>query len=104
MPFCTKCGKEIDAEAAFCPRCGASVAGATPTGPTSRLPVSGIDTVIKEPAAQEYWVERIVAFVIDAVIVYVILGALSVAYTLPFFFISGIGTMAAMIAGPARPK
>jgi hypothetical protein len=70
VPFCRNCGKELDAEAAFCPRCGTSVVpGARPGAAAYQIPVSGIDSVIKEPAAQEYWVERTIAFVIDAVLV-----------------------------------
>lgn len=61
--------------------------------------MSGIDSVIKERAAQEYWVERIVAFVIDAAIVYLAVGVLAFAYALPFFFVSGIAAVGAMIAG-----
>jgi uncharacterized RDD family membrane protein YckC len=99
MAFCTKCGKQLDASAAFCPKCGTPVAGGAAATPSPGMPVSGIDSVIKQPAAQEYWVQRIIAFVIDAVIVYVALGILALAYALPFFFISGIGAMAAMIAG-----
>ena len=99
MAFCTKCGKALDDEAAFCPRCGTPVAGkgaaSAPTGGS----LSGIDSVIKEPVAQEYWVQRIVAFVIDALIVGVVVGVLSIAFTLPFLFISGINTMISMIAG-----
>jgi len=63
------------------------------------MPVSGIDSVIKEHAAQEYWLERVIAFIIDAVIVYLALGILAIAYALPYFLISGINTMATMFAG-----
>jgi len=94
LPYCAKCGRELDSEAAFCPRCGTPVGGGK-----AGAPLSGIDSVIKEPAAQEYWVQRIVAFVIDAVIVYLVLGALALAFALPFFTIASIGTMAAMITG-----
>lgn len=99
MPFCTKCGKELDATAAFCPKCGTPVAGSSAGVASSGAAVSGIDSVIKEPAAQEYWVRRIVAYVIDAVIVYLVLGILAVVYALPFFFIAGINAMAAMFVG-----
>lgn len=61
--------------------------------------MSGIDSVIKEQAAREYWMERIVAFVIDAVMVYLILGVLAFALALPFFLVGGVGAMAAMLAG-----
>ena len=99
MPFCTKCGKELDADAAFCPKCGAPVTGPQAGAPSPGMTMSGIDSVIREQAAQEYWVERIVAFVIDAVIVYLILGVLAFAFALPFFFVGGIGAMTAMLAG-----
>jgi len=99
LPYCTKCGKELGSDAAFCPRCGTPVGGSG-TGPTAPgAALSGIDSVIREPAAQEYWVQRIVAFAIDAIIVYLVLGVLAVAFALPFFAISSIGTMAAMITG-----
>ena len=94
MPFCAKCGKELEADAAFCPQCGTPVQGRA-TGAA----VSGIDSVIKEPAAQQYWVERVVAFIIDAVIVYLALGVLAAAYALPFLFVGDLAAMAAAIAG-----
>jgi uncharacterized RDD family membrane protein YckC len=99
VPFCIKCGKELEAGAAFCPRCGTPVAGPGAGVASQGAAVSGIDSVIKEPAAQEYWVQRIVAYVIDAVIVYLALGILAVVYALPFFFIAGINAMAAMFVG-----
>jgi uncharacterized RDD family membrane protein YckC len=99
VAFCTKCGKELEADAVFCPKCGTTVAGARMGAASAGTPMSGIDSVIREPAAQEYWVERIAAFVIDCVIIYLTLGILAVAYALPFFFIGGIAAMAAMIAG-----
>ena len=99
MAFCAKCGKQLDADAAFCPKCGTPVAGGSAAAPSPGTPISGIDSVIKQPVAQEYWVQRIVAFIIDAIIVYIVLGILALAYALPFFFIGGIGAMATMIAG-----
>jgi uncharacterized RDD family membrane protein YckC len=63
------------------------------------MPVSGIDSLIKEPKAQEYWLERIVAFIIDAIIVYVVVGLLAVTFAIPIFFIAGIAAMVAMITG-----
>ncbi len=62
-------------------------------------PVSGIDSVIKERGAQDYWVKRFFAYVIDAIIVYVVVGILAVFLALPFFFMAGIAAMAALIAG-----
>ncbi len=39
------------------------------------------------------------AFVVDAIVVYIVLGILAAAFALPFFFIGGVAAMAAMIAG-----
>lgn len=99
MTFCSRCGKELDADAAFCPRCGTPAAAASQAGAASQASVSGIDRVIKEHAAQEYWFERIVAFVIDAAIVYLVVGIVAFAFALPFFFTTGITAMLSMIAG-----
>ena len=68
-------------------------------GTTPQSSASGMDSVIREQAAQEYWVQRIVAFAIDAFIVYLIVGAAALAFALPFFFIAGISAMASMLAG-----
>jgi predicted amidophosphoribosyltransferase len=27
MPYCAKCGKELDKDATFCPKCGAPISG-----------------------------------------------------------------------------
>ncbi len=99
MLFCTRCGKELDADAAFCPKCGTPVTGSQGGAPSPSTAMSGIDSVIKEQAAREYWMERIVAFVIDAVMVYLTLGVLAFALALPFFLVGGVGAMAAMLAG-----
>jgi uncharacterized RDD family membrane protein YckC len=99
VPYCTKCGKQLDADAAFCPRCGTPVGGAPTGAQPSETTMSGIDSVIKQPVAQEYWIHRVVAFVIDAIVVYLALGVLALVFALPYFFIGGIGAMAAMIAG-----
>ena len=95
MPFCRKCGKELDAEAAFCPKCGTSVN----PGAASQAPVSGMDSVIKEPVAQEYWFQRFIAYVIDSVLVFVVVGVIAVLLAIPIFFISGPAAMAAMLTG-----
>ena len=75
------------------------MAGPSPGAASAGTALSGIDSVIKEPAAQEYWVRRVVAYVIDAIVVYLVLGILAVVYALPYFFIAGISAMAAMFVG-----
>ena len=99
MAFCASCGKELPANATFCPNCGASV-GAT-SQPSSQAPMSGIDAIAKDSKAQQYWVERFVAFIIDAVIVYVILAIITVAIAIPALLSGGATFFGAVFGGIA---
>ncbi|MGH9919572.1 MAG: RDD family protein [Nitrososphaerales archaeon] len=62
------------------------VAASTSGGPWQSTPTTGLSTLFKERAAQEYWVKRLVAYVIDAIIVYVIVGVVVAAAALPAYF------------------
>ncbi len=90
--FCPKCGKSLPAGATFCPSCGEPVSSLT-------APLSGFDTVIKDSVAQTYWVRRVVAFAIDAVIVYLILGVLAVILAIPSLLLSGPAAFGSVLAG-----
>src|SRR5215471_1992017 len=90
MGFCAHCGKELPAEATFCPNCGTPVAGAssatttaqpststtTTTGTTTGTG-SGMDTLTKDRSAQDYWIRRLIAFIVDAIIVFVPLAIIT---------------------------
>jgi len=82
MPFCPKCGSEVESTAQFCPRCGAQLGSEVPSAR------SGLDTLTKEPAAQSYWLERLFAFVIDVVIIWIALGILAFLVFVPALFAS----------------
>jgi uncharacterized RDD family membrane protein YckC len=76
MPFCVECGKQIPDDARLCPYCGKSVegmqaaAGAKPVSELFTVPSkSGFDTVSKDQTAQQYWFKRILAFIIDSIII-----------------------------------
>jgi len=91
MPYCTKCGKLIPDDAAFCPHCGApsqEKVSVTPTSPPSppppSAPVSGIDAISKSQQAQDYWVRRAVAIVIDSVVIAVIVGIIAAIFFIPY--------------------
>ena len=90
--FCAKCGKELPAGATFCPSCGTPVAGGA-AAPSP--PMSGMDALLKEPAAQGHWLKRLIALIIDgiiigiAVVVVAVIGAVGLFTTgaaLGFFF------------------
>lgn len=79
-------------DAAFCPSCGAAVvqqapgqspgAGQTP----SPAPLTGLDALSKDRRAQDYWLRRLVGFVIDAVVVGLAVVVLSAIFAMPFIF------------------
>ena len=98
MAFCAKCGKEIPAGATFCPSCGAPVQpGASTASPSA--PVSGFDTLTKDQKAQEYWVQRLIAFIVDAVIVYVVLAVITFVIALPALLAGGAGLFSVFFGG-----
>lgn len=58
-----------------------------PSSPTpSPTSVNGISALTRDSAAQAYWVKRLLAFVIDAIIVYLVIGIATAATLLPAFF------------------
>jgi uncharacterized RDD family membrane protein YckC len=96
--FCAKCGKELPATATFCPSCGTPVQAAAPGG-ASAPPVSGIDSLTKDQKAQQYWLERFFAFVIDAIIVYLILAVITALIAIPALFAGGAAFFGVVIGG-----
>lgn len=94
--FCSNCAAALEPGVTFCPNCGAPV-GQT-SGPTS-APVSGIDALTKDSKAQNYWIRRILAFVIDVVIVVVILLVAGVVVAIPALVFSGTAGVTSFFAG-----
>ena len=95
MAFCAKCGKELPEGATFCPACGTPAGGSR----TPSAPASGLDTLTKDQAAQSYWIERLIAYVVDAVLVFVALLVLGALLFIPFLF-TGLGSPMGFIFGP----
>ena len=104
MTACAKCGKELTEGATFCATCGAPVgaapsATAQPSAPSQpSAPVSGVDALIKDQKAQEYWIWRAVAILVDWVAVYIVLGVLTVIVAFPSFLVGG-GVLFASVFG-----
>ncbi len=80
--FCQSCGKEMPDGAAYCPGCGAQASASSGASPTSR----GFDALTKDRKAQEYWFERLLAYVVDAIIVFVALAIVGAIVAFPLFF------------------
>lgn len=78
--------------ALVCPNCGTPVPGAqASTTTTQTAPVSGIDALTKDSGAQDYWLRRFVAFVVDAIIVGIAVAIIGVFAFFALFFAGGFG-------------
>jgi uncharacterized RDD family membrane protein YckC len=61
----------------------AAVFGSAPGQTFGSSPVSGIDALTKDQAVQGYWVKRLFAFLIDAVVVGIAFGILAAILVIP---------------------
>ena len=94
MAFCAKCGKELPMGATFCPACGTPVPGAAPAGAApaagaSTGTMSGVDALMKESQAQQYWFKRLIALIIDGVLIGIVVGIIAVVAASSLFLFSG---------------
>jgi uncharacterized RDD family membrane protein YckC len=97
--YCVRCGKQIPEDALICPYCGAGVPGigvepkAKPSGtPPLSFPLkSGLDALAKDQSVQQYWARRLVAFVIDSIILSLAAGVLAFIATFPALLQYGVG-------------
>jgi uncharacterized RDD family membrane protein YckC len=103
LAFCAHCGKELPTGAIVCPYCGTPVPGAqgapqAQSQGAGAAPVSGIDALTKDSKAQDFWFRRVIAYIIDALIVYV---PLTIILTLVAFsmFLGGFGYYAFLFGG-----
>jgi uncharacterized RDD family membrane protein YckC len=67
------------------------------------MPESGLTALTRDGAAQQYWMKRLLAYVIDAIIVYAVIGLIAAATVLPAFlmgvFIPGSSPHVAFLGG-----
>ena len=84
MVYCWKCGTELRDDASFCLKCGTSV---KPTVTTQGQ--TGFELLTSDKSAQDHWARRVVAFIIDSVIVGAIVSVLVLAAIIPGFILGG---------------
>jgi uncharacterized RDD family membrane protein YckC len=110
MAYCKKCGAELREGAAFCHVCGAPVEGFQTPPAEARKPVAQVAeqapppaSGVEPPPAQRApqapgqgvidlagWGERIIAYIIDAIIVGVVAGLIKAVIFIPSFFWAGM--------------
>src|SRR5438034_11477061 len=96
LVYCWKCGSELREDAGFCWKCGASVRGTMGVqSPT------GFELLRDDKNVQNHWARRLIAFVIDAVIVTVVLAIIAIVVSVPFIIglvFAAVGTLPAVWA------
>jgi uncharacterized RDD family membrane protein YckC len=78
---CFKCGSPVQPEHRFCPACGVALLGAAPAAPAAR---TGLEQLGSDASLQSHWVRRLVAVVIDALVVGALLALIFVLVWVPF--------------------
>jgi uncharacterized RDD family membrane protein YckC len=91
MVYCSSCGREVPLDATFCPHCGAA------TNVSARGAQYEVDRLVSDARTQEFWFKRVVACVIDFVIVGVGSIILSLIALLSLGIASGL-----IFSNPAR--
>ena len=104
MRYCERCGAELVPDARFCPSCGTPVRidASSGAGDLGRPPStwdsgrfrSGIEALAGSRQAQDHWIRRLIAYVIDAIALSVAVGIVSVVLLVPL-------TIGAVLTGGA---
>ena len=63
LTYCTRCGKELPESGEFCPNCGTSIRHA------GSSPETAAERILDESSLQQHWVKRLIAIVVDSIIV-----------------------------------
>lgn len=79
--YCSKCGEKLPDGTKFCPKCGTPV----------KLEATA-ETVVerfkKDPHLQEHWIKRVIAYVIDSIIVGAATAIIFAIIMLPLFIVT----------------
>jgi uncharacterized RDD family membrane protein YckC len=98
MPYCVNCGSEVPTGGRYCPNCGTAVTLNPPPSPPQPPPASSssssssswqsadneLNNLARDKNAQEHWFLRLVAFIIDVIIVGIAVYILELIVALAF--------------------
>ena len=77
MIFCSKCGEELIEGSKYCTKCG------TPVNLEAKAETV-VQSFEKDPLLRDHWIRRVIAYIIDNVIVAVAIAIVSLIIMLPF--------------------
>lgn len=80
--YCSKCGKELIKGSNFCKSCGAAVKFET------KSESSVIERFGKDQHLQDHWIKRVIAFIIDSIIVSIATAILLILVLFPIFIVN----------------
>lgn len=80
MTYCIHCGKEIPESSEFCPNCGNSVKQAVGSKQNAA------ERIMNESSLQQHWVKRVIAIVVDSIIVGIATTILGLLINIAGFF------------------
>ncbi|UCF59552.1 MAG: RDD family protein [Candidatus Bathyarchaeota archaeon] len=83
--YCAKCGKKLLEDAEFCPNCGAAV------GLEVGLVETPAERIGHDRFLQQHWIRRIIAIVIDSIIVFIATTVVFATVFFPLFLAHPIG-------------
>lgn len=90
MPYCSKCGAEISKDAKFCPKCGTPVSPPRVEVPPAPIRAkTGIDLIGTDKLLQEHWIKRVIAIIIDYIILAIALSILLLIISIPILILTG---------------
>ena len=76
--YCSNCGEKLPENSKFCTKCGASINLET-------KPETVIQSFERDPKLQEHWIRRLIAYVVDSIIVFVATALLLALLLFPIF-------------------
>ena len=82
MTYCKKCGKKLPEGASFCPNCGA------PIEAEAGLHETAAERIGHDRFLQQHWIKRIIAIVIDSIIVGFATAVLSIIISFSLFLVN----------------
>jgi len=80
MAYCWKCGAQLYESSSFCQSCGAPAKPSTTAG---FGPQTGFDQLRDDKNLQDHWLRRVIAYVIDVILVSVATYVILLAVALP---------------------